>query len=30
MREILTAGRYFRAKFGENVYKIPISISGFT
>ena len=30
MREILTAGRYFRRKFGENVYKIPISISGFT
>jgi len=30
MREILTAGRYFRSKFGENVYKIPISISGFT
>lgn len=30
MREILTAGRYFRAKFGENIYKIPISISGFT
>ena len=30
MRDILTAGRYFRGKFGENVYKIPISISGFT
>lgn len=30
MREILTAGRYFRKKFGESVYKIPISISGFT
>lgn len=30
MREILTAGRYWRGKFGENVYKIPISISGFT
>ena len=30
MREILTAGRYFRAKFGENIYKIPVSISGFT
>ena len=30
MREILTAGRYFRKKFGENIYKIPISISGFT
>lgn len=30
MRKILTAGRYWRGKFGENVYKIPISISGFT
>jgi len=30
MREILTAGRYWRGKFGGNVYKIPISISGFT
>ncbi|MBN1838947.1 MAG: TIGR01212 family radical SAM protein [Campylobacterales bacterium] len=30
MRRILTAGRYFREKFGESVYKIPISISGFT
>ncbi len=30
MREILTAGRYFRNKFGVNVYKVPISISGFT
>jgi len=30
MREILTAGRYFKRKFGEKVYKIPISISGFT
>lgn len=30
MREILTAGRYFRAKFGETIYKIPVSISGFT
>lgn len=30
MREILTAGRYFKEKFGEKVYKIPISISGFT
>ena len=30
MREILTAGRYFRKKFGENVYKTPISLVGFT
>ncbi|ARU47392.1 TIGR01212 family radical SAM protein [Sulfurospirillum diekertiae] len=30
MRDILTAGRYFRAKFGETIYKIPVSISGFT
>ncbi len=30
MREILTAGRYFRAKYGFNVYKVPISILGFT
>lgn len=30
MRKLLTAGRYFRKKFGESVYKIPISISGFT
>ncbi len=30
MREILTAGRYFKRKFGGKVYKIPISISGFT
>lgn len=30
MREVLTAGRYWRKKFGTKVYKIPISISGFT
>jgi len=30
MREILTAGRYFRKKFGVSVYKIPISLFGFT
>ncbi len=30
MREILTAGRYFRRKFGYKVYKVPISILGFT
>ena len=29
-KEVLTIGRYFRKKFGETVYKIPISISGFT
>jgi radical SAM protein (TIGR01212 family) len=30
LRPLNTIGRYFRGKFGENVYKIPISISGFT
>ncbi len=30
MREILTIGRYFREKFKENVYKIPVSMPGFT
>ncbi len=30
MREILTIGRYFRKKFGFNVYKIPVSMPGFT
>ena len=30
MKEILTAGRYYRKKFGCNVYKVPISILGFT
>ena len=30
MKEILTAGRYFKKRFWEKVYKIPISISGFT
>ncbi len=30
MRQILTIGKYFKNKFGEKVYKIPISISGFT
>lgn len=29
-KEVLTIGRYFRNKFGETVYKTPISISGFT
>ncbi len=30
LKNINTIGRYFRDKFGEKVYKIPISISGFT
>jgi hypothetical protein len=30
MREVLTAGRYYREKYGCNVYKTPISILGFT
>ncbi len=30
MQEILTAGRYFRNKYGLNVYKTPIAILGFT
>jgi len=30
LRDILTAGRYFKNKFGEKVYKVPISLSGFT
>ncbi len=30
MTQILTIGKYFKDKFGEKVYKIPISISGFT
>ncbi len=30
MRELNTIGRYWRKKYGETVYKIPISISGFT
>ncbi|RLA75061.1 MAG: TIGR01212 family radical SAM protein [Epsilonproteobacteria bacterium] len=30
MQQIQTIGRYYRQKFGQNVYKIPISISGFT
>ena len=28
--ELNTIGRYFRKKFGQSVYKIPVSISGFT
>ena len=30
MKQITTIGKYFRDRFGEKVYKIPISISGFT
>lgn len=30
LQEVLTIGRYFRQKYGETIYKIPISISGFT
>ncbi len=30
MIELNTIGRYWRKKYGEKVYKIPISISGFT
>ncbi|MCK9336966.1 MAG: TIGR01212 family radical SAM protein [Arcobacteraceae bacterium] len=30
LKQLNTIGRYFRQKFGESVYKVPISISGFT
>lgn len=30
MKQLNTLGRYFRNKFGCKVYKVPISISGFT
>ncbi len=30
LKEVLTIGRYFRREFGETVYKVPISIGGFT
>jgi len=30
LKQLLTIGKYFKNKFGEKVYKIPISISGFT
>ncbi len=30
LKEILTFGRYSQKKFGTKVYKVPISISGFT
>ncbi len=29
-KEVLTIGRYFRQKYGETIYKVPISIGGFT
>ena len=30
LKNVLTIGRYLKNKFGEKVYKVPISISGFT
>lgn len=30
LKQVNTIGRYFRKKFGEKIYKIPISIGGFT
>lgn len=30
IKELNTIGRYFRKKFGQSVYKVPISIGGFT
>lgn len=30
LKNVLTIGRYFKNKFGEKIYKVPISISGFT
>ncbi|MGK0256277.1 MAG: radical SAM protein (TIGR01212 family), partial [Arcobacteraceae bacterium] len=30
MKDILTIGKYWKNKYGEKVYKVPISISGFT
>lgn len=30
LKYVLTIGRYLKNKFGEKVYKVPISISGFT
>ncbi|BFU77630.1 TIGR01212 family radical SAM protein [Arcobacter sp. 15-2] len=30
MKNIETIGRYWKKKYGEKVYKVPISISGFT
>ena len=30
LKDVLTIGRYLKNKFGEKIYKVPISISGFT
>ena len=30
LKNVLTIGRYLKNKFGEKVYKVPVSISGFT
>ena len=30
MKRVFTIGRYFRKRFGEDVYKVPLSIQGFT
>ncbi|WP_353661809.1 TIGR01212 family radical SAM protein [Hydrogenimonas sp. SS33] len=30
MKKVYTIGRYFRKKFGFDVYKVPLSIAGFT
>ncbi|MCF6200786.1 MAG: TIGR01212 family radical SAM protein, partial [Hydrogenimonas sp.] len=30
MKKVYTIGRYFKQKFGEDVYKVPLSIQGFT
>ena len=30
LKNVLTIGRYLKNKFGEKVYKVPISISGYT
>ena len=30
LKNVLTIGRYLKNKFGQKVYKVPVSISGFT
>ncbi|WP_456403124.1 TIGR01212 family radical SAM protein [Hydrogenimonas sp.] len=30
MKRVFTIGRYFRKRYGEDVYKVPLSIQGFT
>jgi radical SAM protein (TIGR01212 family) len=30
LKQVNTIGRYFKNKFGQKVYKVPVSISGFT